>query len=154
MAKILCFDDEAKIKFKSVIEYLEEFCKHEIDVEDDLYEAEIKIKNNVYDVLLLDIRINQGKRKNVEGYEDKEWTRTGVRLIEKIRNGKLKGKNLSTVPIIAMTAVVHPPTLKEIIKFGEINNSFISIIQKPPRLADIESEIKGAINFKKNNLSL
>jgi len=145
MATILCFDDEAGQQLGSVQEYLCQFCKHTVDVVEDLSEAEKKIMDVQYDVLLLDIEFVAEKRKGVAGYEDKEWTRTGVRLIQRIRKGVIEGMTTPTVPIVVITAVVHPPTLKDIEMYGSQNNSFIRVIQKPPRLADIGAAIQDGL---------
>jgi len=146
MAKILYFDDEIDSLLNSALEYLRKDCFHEVDEVSELTEAEKKIYNSKYDVLLLDIRILPEKRRNAKGYEDKDWRRTGVRLIERIRNGVINGASSKSVPIIVITAVMHPPTLIEIENKGAKGDAFIHVIQKPFRLADVQAAILAALN--------
>ncbi len=147
MAKVLCFDDEANHVLGSIEEYLREFCGHIVKVVANLAEAEEKIRDQRYDVLLLDIRIVEEKRIGVAGYENKVWTRTGVRLIERIREREIHGATNPIVPIVVLTAVVHPPTLKEIETIGSRYGAFVRVIQKPPRLADIGDAIKDGLEW-------
>jgi CheY-like chemotaxis protein len=144
MAKILWFDDENELYFKAIIEFLQVFHNHIVEIVSTLKEAENKLSTEKYDILILDIRIDPKKRQGMKEYDDKDWSRTGVRLIERIREGKIGDTMSLKIPIIVLTAVGHPQTLEEIKTLGKKNNSFIDVIQKPPRLADIEAVIKKA----------
>jgi CheY-like chemotaxis protein len=149
MAKILWFDDDVNEFNNPIKEFLQGFHKHRVDIVSTLKEVENKIATEIFNLLLLDIRINPKNREGMREYYRDDWTRTGVKLIERIRNGKIGNSTLSTIPIIVLTAVVHPQTLEMINTIGKKNKSFIHIIQKPPRLADLAGTIENALQRTK-----
>jgi len=160
-AHILYFDDEIFIMTTEfggplcfILEYIESLdIVNKIDRIDRPEDAEKAMKENNYDLLILDIRIEKSQGGERNSYKDIPWERTGVELIRRIREGDIKGKTTLSVPIIVITAVTDVPTLQRIELHGKGKDPedplFIRIIQKPPRLADIGRAIQDAISWIK-----
>jgi CheY-like chemotaxis protein len=157
---VLYFDDEVEDlttahggPLEYILGYLREDLDFTIDLDckDQLSQTETSICENKYDVIFLDIRIEPSHGGAQEDdYKDTEWERTGVRLIDRIRSGAIGGATPSNVPIIVITAVADSDTLEKIKTIGKGNlpcESFIRIIQKPPRLSDIEQALRQAVHY-------
>jgi CheY-like chemotaxis protein len=133
LKKCLYFDDEIKTDkhpLDTTLFTLNKKYGLEIDPVDNLREVEIKLKSGNYCLILLDIRIDESKGG---GIGNREWQRTGIELLTRIRNGIYEPNTPKDIPVIVITAVADAEAQSEIISIGKGENEQykIALFEKP-----------------------
>ena len=113
--------------------------------------AEKEMEDFRYALIFLDIRINPQKGGGMENYR---WERTGIGMIENIRNGVYEEKKSGTstpkdVPIIVITAVADTQAQEKINRIGggENNQYKLALFEKPVSADDVASKVFEFLDF-------
>ena len=134
----LYFDDELESQLnplEDLIYILGSKYNLNIAKKDNVKDFREELNKGGYKLLFIDIRIDIKKGGGTVG--NRPAHRTGIGLIEEIRNGKYEKKNGEgtprNIPIIVVTAVAEMKAQEEIIKIGRGNNNEykFALFEKP-----------------------
>jgi len=146
--KCLYFDDEINLPSQpldTTIITLERKYALEIDRFDQLKDTEDALKQGGYKLVFIDIRI---EAKNGGGIDNRNWRRTGIALINRIREGWYEPESKRDIPIIVITAVADTEAQREIISIGKGENEYrISLFEKPANDDKIGEVAKGFLKL-------
>jgi CheY-like chemotaxis protein len=131
--KCLYFDDEIKSPSKPLditLKTLRDQYHIEVDEVEKTQDMINALNKGGYYLIFLDIRIDE---INSGGIGNREWQRTGIELLTRIRNGIYEPNTPKDIPVIVITAVADAEAQSEIISIGKGENEQykIALFEKP-----------------------
>lgn len=124
----LYFEDQPE-KNKAISDYLKMKLGMYVVLADSKEAAFKAMESHKFDLLICDIRILDGDKKQ-DGTEI-DWRRYGTYFIEEIREGRLVGPTSASVPLLVITCVVEYTEIERIRELGESNGGHYRYLSKP-----------------------
>lgn len=146
--KIALYVEDYTDVSEKIIDFLSRVVpKLKIEIVKSASEAEKKLREMKYDLLLLDIRLVEPEGDYFKGTF---WTRAGQNLLKLIRNGEYEPKGTSrSVPVIVISAVSNQESVEEIKNIGQKDGNFLEYYNKPVSLNEIFNSVNKALSISK-----